>query len=206
MLLAMWMSHCTPAVREFLKVPGAMTFLTAQTSANEYDNNEELLQGLCAFLMGLCVVFNDNGVPNYSKENLAQLIERRVGVETYVLKLGEVSRHEVYSKAAKQPQIRAGVSGDLLLEFEFCKLFKALEGVIIKALGVQRELSNGISELSLSEQDNALLLQYKELIRDQDKKLNDLQRDYKSLEAENERLMVSCLLCVTYVYVCLFFY
>lgn len=168
-----------------------MAFLTAQASASEYDNNEELLQGLCAFVMGLCVVFNDNTIPNYSKENLSQLIEKRVGVETYLLKLGEVSRHELYAKAAKQPQILAKHSNELLLEFEFCKLFKALEGVIIKALGMQRDLSNGISELSLSEQENALLLQYKELIRDQDKRYNDLQRSYHEVIGENQRLKVS---------------
>lgn len=191
MLLAMWMSHCPPAVQIFLNVPGAMAFLTAQTSASEYDNNEELLQGLCAFVMGLCVAFNDNTVQNYSKENLSQLIEKRVGIETYVLKLGEISRHEVYAKAAKQPQIKAQHSSELLLEYEFCKLFKAMESVIIKALGVQRDLSNGISELSLSEHENALLLQYKELIRDQDKKINDLQKELDGVKIENEMLKVS---------------
>lgn len=45
MLLAMWMAHCPPAVQIFLGVPGAMAFLTAQTSASEFDSNEELLQG-----------------------------------------------------------------------------------------------------------------------------------------------------------------
>lgn len=190
MLLAIWMSHCPQAVQVFLNVPGAMAFLTAQTSASEYDNNEEILQGLCAFLMGLCVAFNDNSVQNYSKENLSQLIEKRVGTETYCKKLGEISRHEVYAKAAKQPQIRAKHSSELLLEFEFCKLFKALEPVIIKALGVQRDLSNGMSELSLSEHENALLLQYKELIRDQDKKLQDLQKNINNMQRENQDLKV----------------
>ncbi|RZC38268.1 Uso1 p115 head domain containing protein [Asbolus verrucosus] len=188
MLLAMWMSHCSQAVQIFLNVPGAMAFLTAQTSASEYDNNEEILQGLCAFIMGLCVAFNDNSVQNYSKENLSQLIEKRVGTETYCKKLGEISRHEVYAKAAKQPQIKAKHSSELLLEFEFCKLFKALEPVVIKALGVQRDLSNGMSELSLSEHENALLLQYKELIRDQDKKLQDLQKNLNNMHRENQDL------------------
>nr|CAI5832485.1 unnamed protein product [Callosobruchus analis] len=188
MLLANWMAHCPPAVKVFLNVPGAMAFLTAQTSASEYDNNEELLQGLCAFVMGLCVAFNDNSLPNYSKENLSQLIEKRVGIETYCKKLGEISRHEVYSKAAKQPQIKAKHSSELLLEFEFCKLFKALEGVIIQALGVQRDLSNGLSELSLTEHENALLLQYKELIREQDKKLQEMQKNINHLQRKNQEL------------------
>ncbi|XP_018325488.1 general vesicular transport factor p115 [Agrilus planipennis] len=188
MLLSTWMSHCAPAVKMFLNVPGAMAFLTAQTSATENDNNEEVLQGLCAFLMGICVVYNDNSVQNYSKENLSQLIEKRVGIETYVKKLAEVSRHEVYAKAAKQPQIKAKHSNDLLLEFEFCKLFKALEGVIIQTLGAQKQLSNGMTELSLSEQENGLLLQYKDLIREQDNMMKNLNAELGKLKEENTNL------------------
>ncbi|KAK9885410.1 hypothetical protein WA026_010906 [Henosepilachna vigintioctopunctata] len=188
MLLSMWLAQCQQAVQIFLNISGAMAFLTAQTSASEYDNNEELIQGICAFIMGLCVVFNDNSVQNYSKENLSHLIEKRVGIETYCKKLNEISRHEVYAKAAKQPQVLARHSSDLLLEFEFCKLFKSFEGVIINALGVQRDLHNGISELSLSEHENALLLQYKELIRDQDKKLQDLQKAFTNSQREKDML------------------
>ena len=194
MFIAMWLSHCPPAVGAFLNVPGAMAFLTAQTSANEYDNNEEILQGICALIMGLCVTYNDNAVQNYSKENLSQLIEKRVGAETYVRKLSEISRHEVYSKAAKQPQVKVKHSNELLLEYEFCKLFKTLEGVVVKSLGVQRDLSNGrITELSLSEQENALLLQYKDLIREQDKNINELQKQMHVLREENLHLRVGLL-------------
>lgn len=128
MLLATWMAHCPAAIKMFINVPGGMAYLIAQTSANEHDENEEVVQGLCAFLMGLCVCFNDDSVPSFSKENLSQLIEKRVGLETYISKLGEVSRHETYSRAAKQPQIRAKTPSELLLEYEFCRLFKALEG------------------------------------------------------------------------------
>ncbi|CAH1104722.1 unnamed protein product [Psylliodes chrysocephalus] len=188
MLLAQWMAHSPEAVKVFLNVPGSMAYLTAQTSASEFDNNEELLQGLCAFLMGLCVLYNDNSVPNYSKENLSQLIEKRVGIDTYCKKLVEISRHEVYAKAAKQPQIKSKHSSELLLEFEFCKLLKTLEGVIIQALGVQRDLSNGMSELSLNEHENALLLQYKELIRDQDKKLQDMQKSMNNMHKTTQGL------------------
>ncbi|CAH1178950.1 unnamed protein product [Phaedon cochleariae] len=195
MLLAQWMAHSQQAVKVFLGVSGAMAFLTAQASASEYDDNEELLQGLCAFLMGLCVAFNDNSEPNYSKENLSQLIEKRVGIETYCRKLSEVSHHEVYALAAKQPQPRAKHSGDLLLEYEFCQLFKSMEGVIYQALGRQRDLFSGISELSLSEHENALLVQYKELIREQDKQIQELAANMgackmrcKELEAQLDDL------------------
>lgn len=184
------MSHCTQAVKAFLNVPGSMAFLIAQTSSTEFDNNEELLQGLCAFLMGICIVFNDNSVPNYSKENLSQLIEKRVGVETYVAKLNEISKHEVYARAAKQPHVKALTDADLILDYEFCRLIKALESVIIKALGAQKQLSNGMTELSLSEQENGLLLQYKDLIREQDRQLQDMKKEMELLKQERNNLQV----------------
>jgi hypothetical protein len=42
--------------------------------------------------------------------------------------MGEVSRHELYSKAAKHPQLRPKQPSELLFDHEFCRLFKALEG------------------------------------------------------------------------------
>lgn len=53
---------------------------------------------------------------------------KRVGLETFLNKLGEVSKHEQYSKAAKHPQLRTRTPNELLLDYEFCRLFKALEG------------------------------------------------------------------------------
>lgn len=58
-------------------------------------------------------------------------------------------------------------------------------GIIIKSLGAQHDLNNGISELSLSEHENGLLLQYKELIREQDRKLQDLQAAINNLNVQN---------------------
>lgn len=44
--------------------------------------------------------------------------------------------------------------------------------------------------MSLSEHENALLLQYKDLIRDQDKKLHDLQKAFNSSQRERDMLKV----------------
>ena len=63
------------------------------------------------------------------QESLCQLISKRVGQEVFLDKLGEVSKHELYSKAHKHPQLDASSPDHLLLDHEFCKLFKALEGM-----------------------------------------------------------------------------
>lgn len=128
MLLTTWLAECEMAVKAFLSIPNTTAYLIAQIGANEHDDNEYLLQSLCAFLMGICIQFNDNTVPNYRRDELCQLILKRIGLETFTKKLGETTQLEAYSRAAKFPQIRVKSSSELLLDYEFCKLLKTLEG------------------------------------------------------------------------------
>ncbi|XP_063244155.1 general vesicular transport factor p115 isoform X2 [Bacillus rossius redtenbacheri] len=185
-LLSTWLSHCPVAVKQFLSIPTSIPYLTTQAASNEHDDTEEIVQGLCAFLMGLCICFNDDSVPAFSKENLKKLVENRIGLEMFLDKLCEVSKHEVYSKAVKHPQLRPRQPGELLLDHEFCKLYRALEGMIVKAVTLkpQNDLVNGSSELSLSASENGLLLQYKELIREQDRRLQELGSTVNALSEE----------------------
>lgn len=132
MLLCTWLHDCPAAVTAFLNTPNTTAFLISQISANEHDDNEYLVQSLCAFLMGISIQFNDNSVQNSRREDLCQLVLKRIGLETFTKKLGEVTKHEAYSRAAKVPQIRAKTSSDLLLDYEFCKLIKNIEGRPIK--------------------------------------------------------------------------
>ncbi|XP_046673998.1 general vesicular transport factor p115 [Homalodisca vitripennis] len=184
MLLSTWLSHCPSAVRQFVSISSSIPYLTAQAGSTERDDNEELVQGLCAFLLGICVQFNDDSVTSSTKENLRHLIEKRIGHEVFLSKLGEVSRHEQYSKAAKHPELRPHTPSELLLDHEFCKLFKALEGMIIKTVTAKAvaDLMNGDMELTPTE--SAMVMQYKDLIREQDKRLNDLKLTVDSLRHE----------------------
>ena len=84
-LLSTWLSHCPNAVTQFLKLPNAVGFLTPlvfensilfpsesvdldlfyrvlsfQVASNEHDDQEVLVQSMYAFVLGLCVVFNDD--------------------------------------------------------------------------------------------------------------------------------------------------
>lgn len=128
MLLSTWLCDCQLAVKAFLSIPNIIPSLIAQIGASEHDDNEYLLQGLCAFLIGLCIQFNDNSLPQSKSDELIQLIKKRIGLEEYMKKIGEVSKHEAYNRAAKIPQIRVKNSSELVLDHEFCKLFKTLEG------------------------------------------------------------------------------
>lgn len=93
-------------------------------------------------------------------------------------KLGEVSKHEQYSKTSKHPQIRPGKPSELLLDHEFCRLFKALEGLVGKAVSPKLDIMNG------SDVPDVLVQQYKELIRDQDMKLQGLEKEVGRLRIQ----------------------
>lgn len=187
MLLITWQCHCQLAVRAFLVSPGSVAFLIAQISANEHDENEYLVQGLCAFLLGICIQFNDNSVPNYRRDDLCQLLVKRIGAEMFSKKLGEVSKHEGYNKAAKQPQIMQKNGGDMLLDYEFCKLFKALETIISKTVnGIGQE--NNLTELTLSSEASGLVGQYKDIIREQDYKLQTMRNSLKQTQDDVEAM------------------
>ena len=41
--------------------------LISQVSASEGDELELIVQGLCAFLLGICVIFNSDQVPSYHR-------------------------------------------------------------------------------------------------------------------------------------------
>ncbi|CAB0012229.1 unnamed protein product [Nesidiocoris tenuis] len=185
--LGTWLSHCHLAVKHFLEVPTAIPYLTAQVgSAEGEDDNEELVQGLCAFVIGLCILFNDGTASSYDKDALIQLVSNRIGLEVFSSKLSEVSRNEFYSRASKLPQPRATKPEELLLDYEFCKLFKVLESMIVKAVN-PKEPSNSAVEIA----ENGLVSEYKDVIREQDRKIAELQCKCDSLEKEKNQLKLT---------------
>lgn len=145
-------------------------FLTGQIGSNEHDELERLGQGLCAFLLGLCVVFNDDSVAGSTQDQLFQLIEKRIGYEVFMDKLGEVTKHEAHNRARKHPQIKCHEASELVFDHKFCSQFKHLEHVVMSWLAQRKENSGNGDEVASSRD----IEQYKELIREQDKRITDL--------------------------------
>ncbi|CAB3252910.1 unnamed protein product [Arctia plantaginis] len=188
MLLCQWTSHCAAAVSAFLRAPGGVAWLVAQTCANEHDDNEFLLQGLSAFLLAICIHFNDDSVEQYSKDSLRQLLTKRIGMEMFTSKVSEVSKHELYNKASKHPQLRAKIAADVLIDYEFCRLFKVLESVLIQSLTTTHENGTGEPAAGRTSPESGNLEQYKSLIRQQDARLQELMSQVEGLLQQNQSL------------------
>lgn len=66
--------------------------------------------------------------PLIFREKLKQLIEKRIGRENFIEKLGFISKHELYSRAAQKPQPSFSSPDHMMFDHEFTKLVKELEG------------------------------------------------------------------------------
>ncbi|XP_033480013.2 general vesicular transport factor p115 isoform X1 [Epinephelus lanceolatus] len=188
MLLCTWISNCPIAVTHFLHNQENVPFLTAQISEN-LGEDERLVQGLCALLLGICIYYNDNSLENYTKEKLKQLIEKRIGKENFVEKLGFITKHELYSRAAQKPQPVFPSPEQMLFDHEFTKLVKELEGVITKAVHKSSEEEKKEEEVKKTlEQHDNIVTQYKELIREQDAQIQELKEQVASMTTQNEQM------------------
>jgi hypothetical protein len=127
MLLCHWLANCPLAVTYFLHNSANVPYLISQVSASEGDELELIVQGLCAFLLGICVLDNNNQVPNYHQSDLRLMIERRVGVEQFADKLSQLTKHESYSRAAKKPQLVYKQPSEVIFDYEFTQLLRRLE-------------------------------------------------------------------------------
>lgn len=130
------------------------------------------------------------------REKLKQLIEKRIGKENFVEKLGFITKHELYSRAAQKPQPIFPSPEQMLFDHEFTKLVKELEGqcdsqrglmmkpllevstmfmllilpigMITKAVHKSSEEEKKEEEVKKTlEQHDNIVTQYKELIREQ---------------------------------------
>ncbi|KAM9770747.1 general vesicular transport factor p115 isoform 5-T5 [Menidia menidia] len=191
MLLCTWISNCPIAVTHFLHNQDNVPFLTAQISEN-LGEDERLVQGLCALLLGICIYYNDNSLENYTKEKLKQLIEKRIGKENFVEKLGFITKHELYSRAALKPQPVFPSPEQMLFDHEFTKLVKELEGVITKAVHKSSEEDKKEEEVKKTlEQHDNIVTQYKELIREQDAQIQELKEQVASMSSQNEQMQTT---------------
>ncbi|XP_053830819.1 general vesicular transport factor p115 isoform X2 [Vidua macroura] len=191
MLLCTWLSNCSIAVTHFLHNPANVPFLTGQIAEN-LGEEEQLVQGLCALLLGISIYYNDNSLENYRKEKLKQLIEKRIGRENFIEKLGFISKHELYSRAAQKPQPSFSSPDHMMFDHEFTKLVKELEGVISKAIYKSSEEDKKEEEVKKTlEQHDNIVTHYKKVIREQDQELEELKQRLNTLTSQNEQLQAT---------------
>ncbi|KRZ91597.1 General vesicular transport factor [Trichinella sp. T8] len=187
MLLSGWLAHSPLAVSHFLQQPDNVTYLFGQLRGSEADDMECLTQGLSAFLIGVCSLFNDGSVKKYTKESLVNLVESHIGRVRFVEKLELVTKSEAYARVSQKPQPKGNQARDLLFDHEFTKLFRQLEPDVTRTLGFSQAPADSMLLPEAAEQKDRVVDQYKQLIKDQDEQIGRLTARLQTLELEANR-------------------
>ncbi|KAK6111405.1 vesicle tethering protein head region family protein [Brugia pahangi] len=186
MLLSTWLHNCPLAVAQFISIEENVQYLTTHIDGYGNEGSEaenQIVRGLIAFLLTVCLVFDETGVDQSRKNALSVVVERRVGKEKLVELLEGFSHSEHYVKAAQRPQPLAKSAQDLLLDYHFTKFFKSVEGQMVKQLCPSADIS------SSSSNNDSVFNSYKELIKRQDETIASLNQQIRKLkeEAENQQ-------------------
>merc|ERR550519_975382 len=175
-LICCWVAGSPPAMALLLSTSGLVAFLLTQICSGEHEEGEKVVRGLCGFLLGLAILYNDGTVEGYTGEDLKALVEKRIGVEVFVDKIGDIQRSEAFNKAVKHPQIQVANMSELMLDHRFCELFRSLDrevtGVVAKKQVANGNGVEGGVEME-SEASNIALEQYKQFIREQDQRMKE---------------------------------
>ncbi|CAF2519309.1 unnamed protein product [Rotaria sp. Silwood2] len=179
--LCTWLSNCTLAVQAFLSIQNSISYLISQICAQSAtDDRETLIQSLCAFAFGLCLIFNNNQISSYSTESLERIIKKRIGIDLFQEKLELLSKSDYYAKALRKPQLKLSKSHDMVLDYEFTRLYKILEGSITRLLTTRTNDEQPRS----SDQSSTMLAQYTDLIQQQSQQINIYQQQEKQFLEE----------------------
>ncbi|EFO26107.1 hypothetical protein LOAG_02375 [Loa loa] len=186
MLLSTWLHNCPLAVAQFIAVEENVQYLTTHIDGYGTEGSEDenqVVRGLIAFLLTICLVFDESGEDKSRKNALSMVVERRVGKEKLVELLEGLSHSEHYVKAAQRPQPLAKSAQDLLLDYHFTKFFKSVEGQMVKQICPSAEIS------SSNINNDSVFNSYKELIKRQDETIASLSQQIKKLkeDAENQQ-------------------
>lgn len=120
------------------------------------------------------------------------MINKRIGIDVFQEKLENLSKSEYYSKTLQRPQLKLSKTSDMILDYEFTRLYKTLEGSITRLLSRHQNYSNEKSLMDpmstnlYEQQTSTAISHYQDLIRKQDQQINTYQQQEKRFFQESE--------------------
>jgi hypothetical protein len=192
-LLCCWLGECSVAVTQFLNDSANVMFLTGQLEQHHTSELEQLGRDMCAALLGICLAYHDGSSTSYTPDTLRQIIDHRIGRDTFSQSLAHISSSEFFTSASKSPHLSAEALDQVCFDHPFTVFFRQVSDTILRALDSssvpQPPVQNGLdanSSTSIEDHDS-IVSQYKELIRSLDEDLSSLREKYAALEATSQQ-------------------
>jgi hypothetical protein len=202
-LLCVWTIDCAAAIRALFAAKDdhlvyfTQTITAASTTVVDGDDaDEQLLAGLCAFLLAVAVAYNDDAADKCNRSSLVANIDRRIGIDRFCECVDSVSRCEPYVRALQRPQVHVDVrrADAPLLDHHFAKMYKSIEADVVRAVRAQLQPAtgkngalNGVATEAMQGQTDTVLQSYKELIKRQDAQLAELSAQLRQAHLDAER-------------------
>jgi hypothetical protein len=109
---------------------------------------------------------------------LERIINKRIGVDLFQEKLESLSKSDYYAKALQKPQLKLSKSNDMILDYEFARLYKILEGSITRMLTTRTN--------DEQTKPSVMLTQYNDLIQQQNQQIVVYQQQEKQYVEERD--------------------
>ncbi|KAG2360553.1 p115 like vesicle tethering protein, partial [Suillus spraguei] len=194
-LLAQWLWDDPKATREFLEAGGLGTLVEP---INQTSESEDLIPGICAFLLGICYEFNRE--PGEITRHVATIhpIISRLGVDVLIGHMTRVREHDWfksigpesmvlrYPSKALQNTPPAEQEGEIWLDWSFVDFWKSNQHTIQR--GLATDPSTLASSSGQSAESAMLINSLKDVIRSQVQEIDALQLRLEELSATEARL------------------
>ncbi|VUZ50236.1 unnamed protein product [Hymenolepis diminuta] len=219
--LCAWLAHCPLAVEAFLTfrpassstnsttanasstlnksngagAGAALSHLIADVLSGEGEESD-IVSCLSALLIGICVCYNNGAVEDYDCKSLMKIIDKRIGIDDLVKRIGQIYRSDEFVRVIKQPVLEANKPSDLVFDYDFTQLFKTVEFEVCSLLTHQNDPLSEISESTsyTNDQDaeevkhvaqqQELLMAYQRAVAERDTALQHLQLRVIELERQ----------------------
>jgi hypothetical protein len=119
---------------------------------------------------------------SYPSESLERLLNKRIGVDLFQEKLESLSKSDYYAKALREPQLKFSSSTEMILDYEFARLYKILEGSIARTLTARTSDNPAKSP----DPSAVMLAQYGEIIQQQNQQLAAYQQQERQFLEERD--------------------
>ncbi|CUA67014.1 Intracellular protein transport protein USO1 [Rhizoctonia solani] len=199
MALSFWMWDSPPSVRDFFGEGGGLQVLMEPIT--QTIGMDVLVQGLCAFLLGVCYEFNREP-GEITRATLYPILHSRIGTDVFISRMARVREDERFKAVGPDtPVIPAGlglseepqpdedgeiVGGDVWLDWGFVEFWKGNAYTIQRAISVDPDAA--ASNASMNEETSELIRSLKETIRAQAGELESLTEQLGRLTKERDEL------------------
>ncbi|CAG8512013.1 7681_t:CDS:10 [Ambispora leptoticha] len=137
-LLCVWLWDSPKSVRDFLSEGAHLQILiTPITQSSGVDTR---VQGLCAFLLGICYEFNDEEDVPINRSTLQPILQNRIGVDQFINRIARLREIPNFKHASQYLQVtpeeeEKGLP-DLFFDYSFVEFFKNNYEIIQRSITV----------------------------------------------------------------------